>query len=263
MPGACRSGLRLRHAVFDKLVYAKLREAMGGKVQYAVSGGAPLGTRLGHFYRGIGITILEGYGLTETTAPATVNRPSSIRIGTVGQPLPGIDVRIADDGEILPARRQRLPRLPRQRHGHGRGGARRLVPHRRHRRARRRRLPADHRPQEGDPRDRGRQERRPGGPRGPPARPPPRQPVHRRRRRPAVHRGAGHPRRGDVPRLGLATTASTASRSPPPAPTSASSPRSSGPSTTRTPLSPRRSRSASSRSSTATSPRSPATSPPR
>ena len=99
--GSVPLGLRLRHTVFDKLVYAKLREAMGGKVQYAVSGGAPLGTRLGHFYRGIGITILEGYGLTETTAPATVNRPSSIRIGTVGQPLPGVDVRIADDGEIL------------------------------------------------------------------------------------------------------------------------------------------------------------------
>jgi long-chain acyl-CoA synthetase len=99
--GSVPLGLRVRHAVFDKLVYAKLREAMGGKVQYAVSGGAPLGTRLGHFYRGIGITILEGYGLTETTAPATVNRPSSLRIGTVGQPLPGIDVRVADDGEIL------------------------------------------------------------------------------------------------------------------------------------------------------------------
>jgi len=99
--GSVPFGLRVRHAVFDKLVYGKLREAMGGKVQYAVSGGAPLGTRLGHFYRGIGVTILEGYGLTETTAPATVNRPGAIRIGTVGQPLPGVDVRIADDGEIL------------------------------------------------------------------------------------------------------------------------------------------------------------------
>ncbi len=93
-------GLRVRHAVFDKLVYAKLREAMGGKVQYAVSGGAPLGTRLGHFFRGIGVSILEGYGLTETTAPATVNRPDEMRIGTVGLPLPGVDVRIGDDGEI-------------------------------------------------------------------------------------------------------------------------------------------------------------------
>jgi long-chain acyl-CoA synthetase len=98
--GSVPLGLRVRHAIFDKLVYGKLREAMGGKVQYAVSGGAPLGTRLGHFYRGIGLTILEGYGLTETTAPATVNRPGEIKIGTVGLPLPGIDVRIADDGEI-------------------------------------------------------------------------------------------------------------------------------------------------------------------
>ncbi|HWO52578.1 MAG TPA: AMP-binding protein, partial [Ornithinibacter sp.] len=69
-------------------------------VQYAVSGGAPLGTRHGHFYRGIGVTILEGYGLTETTAPATVNLPGDMRIGTVGLPLPGVDVHIADDGEI-------------------------------------------------------------------------------------------------------------------------------------------------------------------
>ncbi len=98
--GTVPFGLRVRHAVFDKLVYAKLREAMGGKVEYAVSGGAPLGTRLGHFFRGIGVTILEGYGLTETTAPATVNQPGALRIGTVGQPLPGVDVRIADDGEI-------------------------------------------------------------------------------------------------------------------------------------------------------------------
>jgi long-chain acyl-CoA synthetase len=93
--------LRARHAVFDKLVYGKLRAALGGKVQYAVSGGAPLGTRLGHFYRGIGLTVLEGYGLTETTAPATINTPDLIKIGTVGIPLPGVSIQIADDGEIL------------------------------------------------------------------------------------------------------------------------------------------------------------------
>jgi len=97
-PGAL---LKARHAVFDKLVYSKLRAAMGGKVRYAVSGGAPLGTRLGHFYRGIGLTVLEGYGLTETTAPATVNTPELIKIGTVGRPLPGVSIQIADDGEIL------------------------------------------------------------------------------------------------------------------------------------------------------------------
>jgi len=93
--------LKARHRVFDKLVYGKLRAALGGKVEYAVSGGAPLGTRLGHFYRGIGLTVLEGYGLTETTAPATINTPDLIKIGTVGIPLPGVSVQIADDGEIL------------------------------------------------------------------------------------------------------------------------------------------------------------------
>ncbi|MGN6687839.1 MAG: AMP-dependent synthetase/ligase [Actinomycetales bacterium] len=94
-------GLRLRHALFDRLVYAKLRAAMGGRVQWAVSGGAPLGERLGHFFRGIGVCVLEGYGLTETTAAATVNLPSQQKIGTVGPPLPGVAVRIADDGEVL------------------------------------------------------------------------------------------------------------------------------------------------------------------
>jgi len=93
--------LRLQHALFDRLVYGKLRAAMGGKVRYAVSGGAPLGTRLGHFYRGIGVVILEGYGLTETTAPVAVNTPDKIKIGTVGPPLPGTGIRIADDGEVL------------------------------------------------------------------------------------------------------------------------------------------------------------------
>ena len=93
--------LRLQHAVFDRLVYSKLRAAMGGRIAYAVSGGAPLGARLGHFFRGIGVTILEGYGLTETSAPSTVNLPTDIKIGTVGKPLPGTTIRIAEDGEIL------------------------------------------------------------------------------------------------------------------------------------------------------------------
>jgi len=93
--------LRARHALFDKLVYVKLRTALGGKVEYAVSGGAPLGARLGHFYRGIGLTVLEGYGLTETTAPATLNTPELIKIGSVGPPLPGVSIQIAADGEIL------------------------------------------------------------------------------------------------------------------------------------------------------------------
>ncbi|WP_426998935.1 AMP-dependent synthetase/ligase [Pseudarthrobacter sp. N5] len=94
-------GLKLRHALFDKLVYGKLRAAMGGHVAHAVSGGGPLGERLGHFFHGIGLQILEGYGLTETTAPISVNTPALIKIGSVGAPLPGNAVRIADDGEIL------------------------------------------------------------------------------------------------------------------------------------------------------------------
>ncbi|MGN7132942.1 AMP-dependent synthetase/ligase [Rhodococcoides corynebacterioides] len=93
--------LRAKHALFDRLVYGKLRAALGGQCELAISGGAPLGERLAHFYRGLGITIYEGYGLTETTAAAAVNTPGQQRIGTVGKPLPGNAVRIADDGEIL------------------------------------------------------------------------------------------------------------------------------------------------------------------
>jgi long-chain acyl-CoA synthetase len=92
---------RARHAVFDKLVYARLREALGGRTTYAISGGAPLGDRLAHFFRGIGVPVLEGYGLTETTAALTVNLPDAQKIGTVGRPLPGTEVRVGDGGELL------------------------------------------------------------------------------------------------------------------------------------------------------------------
>ncbi|MEW1721315.1 AMP-dependent synthetase/ligase [Streptomyces sp. NPDC093109] len=94
-------GLRIRHAVFDRLVYVKLRTVLGGRGEYAISGGAPLGERLGHFFRGIGFTVLEGYGLTESCASTAFNPWDRQKIGTVGQPLPGSVVRIADDGEIL------------------------------------------------------------------------------------------------------------------------------------------------------------------
>lgn len=93
--------LRLKHALFDRLVYSKLRAAMGGRVSHSVSAGAALGDRLSHFFRGVGVTILEGYGLTETSSAATVNRPSALRVGTVGRPVPGTSVRIADGGEVL------------------------------------------------------------------------------------------------------------------------------------------------------------------
>ncbi|WP_031069763.1 AMP-dependent synthetase/ligase [Streptomyces sp. NRRL S-118] len=94
-------GLKVKHFVFDKLVYGKLRAVLGGRCQAAVSGGAPLGERLGHFYRGIGLTVLEGYGLTETCAATAFNPYDRPKIGTVGQPLPGSVLRIADDGEVL------------------------------------------------------------------------------------------------------------------------------------------------------------------
>ena len=94
--------LKAKHALFDKLVYAKLRAAMGGNVRHAVSGGGPLGERLGHFFQGIGLQILEGYGLTETTAPITVNRPEHIKIGTVGAPLPAMPSRLPTTARSSP-----------------------------------------------------------------------------------------------------------------------------------------------------------------
>ena len=93
--------LRLRHLLFDRLVYGKLRAALGGRVAYAWSAAAPLGTRLGHFFRGCGITVLEGYGLTETSPAASTNTPDAQKVGTVGRPIPGAAIRIAADGEIL------------------------------------------------------------------------------------------------------------------------------------------------------------------
>ena len=100
-PGGASLPVKLQHGLADRLVYSKLRAAMGGRIEYAVSGGAPLGLRLGHFFRGIGVVILEGYGLTESAAGATVNRPGKQKIGTVGKPIGGSSVKIAEDGEIL------------------------------------------------------------------------------------------------------------------------------------------------------------------
>jgi len=93
--------LKAQHALFDRLVYGKLRAALGGKARWAISGGAALSPRLGHFFRGVGVTVLEGYGLTETSPAVAVNTPGRQKIGTVGRPLPGVSIRIADDGEVL------------------------------------------------------------------------------------------------------------------------------------------------------------------
>ncbi|MER6224766.1 AMP-dependent synthetase/ligase [Streptomyces sp. 900105755] len=100
-PSGPALGLKIKHKTFDKLVYSKLRAVLGGRGEYAISGGAPLGERLGHFFRGIGFTVLEGYGLTESCAATAFNPWDRTKIGTVGQPLPGSVVRIADDGEVL------------------------------------------------------------------------------------------------------------------------------------------------------------------
>ena len=99
--GGPRPALRLKHLLFDRLVYGKLRAALGGTVAYAWSAAAPLGPRLGHFFRGCGITVLEGYGLTETSPAVTTNTPDAQKVGTVGRPIPGATIRIASDGEIL------------------------------------------------------------------------------------------------------------------------------------------------------------------
>jgi long-chain acyl-CoA synthetase len=99
--GSVPLSLKLQHALFDRLVYGKFRAALGGRCTAAISGGAPLGARLGHFFRGVGLTIYEGYGLTETTAGICVNRPDALRIGTVGMPVGGTSARVADDGELL------------------------------------------------------------------------------------------------------------------------------------------------------------------
>jgi long-chain acyl-CoA synthetase len=100
-PSGPGPALRLVRRVFDLLVYRKLRAALGGRCRVAIVGGAPLGERLGHFFRGAGLTPLEGYGLTETSPALAANRPSAMRIGTVGRPLPGVELAIADDGEVL------------------------------------------------------------------------------------------------------------------------------------------------------------------
>ncbi|QKW11052.1 long-chain fatty acid--CoA ligase [Streptomyces sp. NA04227] len=95
------TGLKLARGVYDPLVYRRIRAALGGRVRYIVSGGSPLGRRLGTFYTGAGIELFEGYGLTETSAAITVNPPQQQRLGSVGRPMPGMSVRLADDGEVL------------------------------------------------------------------------------------------------------------------------------------------------------------------
>ncbi|MFJ7204922.1 AMP-dependent synthetase/ligase [Streptomyces sp. NPDC098789] len=94
------AALRMEHQLFDKLVYGKVREALGGRIRYAMSGGSAMSRRLGLFFDGAGVTVFEGYGLTESCAAATANPPGATKYGTVGHPIPGTSVHIADDGEV-------------------------------------------------------------------------------------------------------------------------------------------------------------------
>ncbi|MFH8884159.1 AMP-dependent synthetase/ligase [Streptomyces californicus] len=94
------AGLRMQHQFFDKVVYKKVRDAMGGRMRHAMSGGSGMDRRLGLFFAGAGVDVFEGYGLTETSAAATANPPERTRYGTVGRPVPGTSVHIADDGEV-------------------------------------------------------------------------------------------------------------------------------------------------------------------
>ncbi|GGF31559.1 hypothetical protein GCM10011519_01140 [Marmoricola endophyticus] len=178
--------LRVRHAGFDRTVYRQVRDRLGGACRYAVSGGAPLGERLAHFYRGVGIDLLEGYGLTESAAALTVNTPGATRIGTVGRPLPGTAVRVSEDGELLFRGAQVFAGY----WDDPESTAEALDG----RRDRRGRVRPRHRSPAGDHRHRRRQERLPHRAGGAPALPPAGRPVPCGRRRTTGRRGAAHPR---------------------------------------------------------------------
>ena len=144
----------LAYKVADRLVFSTIRERFGGRLRFFVSAAAALDRDVAQWFDAVGIIVLEGYGLTETAAASFINRPNAYRFGTVGWPFPGTEVKIADDGEILlkgPGVMTGYHDLPDATAEALDAG--RLVPHRRHRRDRRRRIPAHHRPQEGHVQD--------------------------------------------------------------------------------------------------------------
>ena len=188
---AARAGRRSRwkHRLADRLVYSKVKERLGGRLRIANAGGAPLSREIAEFFHSLDILILEGYGLSEVTTAATVNRPEAFKFGTVGKPMPGVELEIdagrGDPDPLEHGLRRVLPRPGGDREALDERG---LGPHRRHRPARRGRLPRDHRPQEGHHRHRRRQERRPAEPRERAEDPRDRLAGARHRRSPAVHR---------------------------------------------------------------------------
>ena len=117
-------GLAVQHRIADRLVYSKVKERLGGRLRVAISGGAPLAREIAEFFHALDILILEGYGLTECTTAATVNRPDRFRFGTVGPAVPGVELRLADDGELLIRARPSSPATSRTRRRRARCSAR-------------------------------------------------------------------------------------------------------------------------------------------
>ena len=187
--------LALQFKLADKLVYSKVKERLGGRLRLAISGGAPLSAEIAEFFHAIDILLVEGYGLTECTTAASTNTHEAYRFGTVGRPLPGTEVKLAEDGELLIRSETIFQGYYKEPEATAEVlGAGRLAQERRHRRDRRRRLHHDHRPQEGHHRHRGRQERRAAEPRERPQDLEVRLAGDGRRRPAAVHRGADHAR---------------------------------------------------------------------
>ena len=179
----------------EQAVYVNVRNLFGGRLRQAVTGAAPIAPEILEFFYACGVPVMEGYGLTETASVATVNTLDAFRLGSVGPPLPGVEVRIADDGEILIKGPNIFNGYYRDAAGDPRGAGRRLAAHRRSRTTRRRRLPLHHRPREGHHHHRRRQEHRARQPREPPPAKPLDRARGRDRRRPPVPGGLDHARR--------------------------------------------------------------------